>query len=55
MIRIGTMIYAEAPISDEAIQNAKNFITEKKLTQEDVKIVKKVDGVVVIAKKELDY
>jgi ribosomal protein L36 len=39
--------------ADATIESAKQYIADHKLTAEDVKIVKRDDGVYVIAKREV--
>lgn len=54
-IETGSEIFAGSPATDEMTQQAREFIKEKGLTADDVKIVKRGDAIAVISKKELNY
>ena len=54
VITAGTSIFAGAPPDDRMVEQAREYINEKNLTANDVKIARKLGTICVILKRDWD-
>ena len=54
MIKAGHTLFSATPIDDDSIQACREFVMMHELTRDDVKIIKLVNSVMVVARRDLD-